>query len=34
SGFAPSPEWRPLSKFEKRGQNLDHPISDILFEKI
>ncbi|MBK2105393.1 tRNA (guanosine(46)-N7)-methyltransferase TrmB [Francisella philomiragia] len=33
-GFAPRPEWRPLTKFEKRGQNLDHPISDILFEKI
>ncbi|MEY8767001.1 tRNA (guanosine(46)-N7)-methyltransferase TrmB [Francisella philomiragia] len=34
NGFAPRPEWRPLTKFEKRGQNLDHPISDILFEKI
>ncbi|AEE87820.1 tRNA(m7G46)-methyltransferase [Francisella cf. novicida Fx1] len=34
SGFAPRPEWRPLTKFEKRGQNLDHPISDILFEKV
>ncbi|MBK2029490.1 tRNA (guanosine(46)-N7)-methyltransferase TrmB [Francisella noatunensis] len=33
-GFAPRPEWRPLTKFEKRGQNLDHSISDILFEKI
>lgn len=34
SGFAPRPSWRPLTKFEKRGQNLEHPISDILFEKI
>ena len=34
SGFAPRPEWRPLTKFEKRGQNLDHVISDILFKKI
>ncbi|APC91138.1 MULTISPECIES: tRNA (guanosine(46)-N7)-methyltransferase TrmB [Francisella] len=34
NGFAPRPEWRPLTKFEKRGQNLEHPISDILFEKI
>jgi tRNA (guanine-N7-)-methyltransferase len=34
SGFAPRPEWRPLTKFEKRGQNLDHQISDILFKKV
>ncbi|AJC48670.1 tRNA (guanosine(46)-N7)-methyltransferase TrmB [Allofrancisella guangzhouensis] len=34
SGFAPRPDWRPLTKFEKRGQNLEHPISDILFEKV
>jgi tRNA (guanine-N7-)-methyltransferase len=33
-GYAPRPEWRPLTKFEKRGQNLEHTISDILFEKI
>ncbi|ASG68377.1 tRNA (guanosine(46)-N7)-methyltransferase TrmB [Francisella halioticida] len=33
-GFAPRPEWRPLTKFEKRGQNLDHQISDILFKKV
>ncbi|MFC4892112.1 tRNA (guanosine(46)-N7)-methyltransferase TrmB [Pseudofrancisella aestuarii] len=33
-GFAPRPEWRPLTKFEKRGQNLEHPISDILFKRI
>lgn len=33
-GFAPRPEWRPLTKFEKRGQNLEHQISDILFEKV
>ena len=32
--YAPRPEWRPLTKFEKRGQNLEHTISDILFEKI
>lgn len=33
-GFALRPEWRPLTKFEKRGQNLEHPISDVLFERI
>lgn len=34
NGYAPRPDWRPLTKFEKRGQNLKHIISDILFEKI
>ncbi|AXA33303.1 tRNA (guanosine(46)-N7)-methyltransferase TrmB [Francisella adeliensis] len=34
NGYAPRPEWRPLTKFEKRGQNLGHTISDILFEKV
>ena len=33
-GFAPRPNWRPLTKFEKRGQKLGHIISDILFEKV
>ncbi|AIT10033.1 tRNA (guanine-N7)-methyltransferase [Candidatus Francisella endociliophora] len=32
--FAPRSKWRPLTKFEKRGQNLEHPISDILFERV
>ncbi|KEI34626.1 tRNA (guanine46-N7-)-methyltransferase [Francisella sp. W12-1067] len=34
SDFAPRPDWRPLTKFEKRGQSLEHPISDMLFEKV
>ena len=33
-GHAPRPKWRPLTKFEKRGQKLGHIILDILFEKI
>ena len=33
-GYAPRPDWRPLTKFEQRGQRLDHKISDILFEKV
>jgi len=33
SGFAPRPDTRPLTKFEKRGQNLDHSIKDIIFKK-
>ncbi|MCY4178396.1 MAG: tRNA (guanosine(46)-N7)-methyltransferase TrmB [Endozoicomonadaceae bacterium] len=31
--FAPKPAFRPLTKFEKRGQNLGHSIRDLLFEK-
>jgi len=33
-GYAPRPDWRPLTKFEKRGQDLDHKISDILFKRV
>ena len=29
--FAPRPEERPLTKFEKRGQNLGHGVWDLLF---
>lgn len=31
TGFAPRPAWRPLSKFEQRGQRLGHVIRDLLF---
>ena len=34
NGFAPRPDFRPLTKFEKRGQNLEHKISDIIFKKV
>lgn len=30
-GFAPRPAWRPLTKFEQRGQRLGHVIRDLLF---
>jgi tRNA (guanine-N7-)-methyltransferase len=30
--YAPRPQWRPLTKFEQRGQRLSHGIWDILFE--
>jgi len=29
--FAPRPAWRPLTKFEKRGENLGHGVWDLLF---
>jgi tRNA (guanine-N7-)-methyltransferase len=32
-GFAPKPDWRPLTKFEKRGLNLGHGVWDLLFTR-
>ncbi len=32
-GFAPRPAWRPLTKFEQRGQKLGHVIRDMLFTR-
>jgi tRNA (guanine-N7-)-methyltransferase len=29
--FAPRPHWRPLTKFEKRGYKLAHPVRDFIF---
>lgn len=31
--FAPRPETRPLTKFERRGYRLGHQVWDLLFEK-
>ena len=31
--FAPRPQSRPLTKFEKRGQRLEHGVWDIIFTK-
>lgn len=31
--YAPRPEYRPLTKFERRGQRLGHGIWDLIFEK-
>ena len=33
-GFAPRPQSRPLTKFERRGRNLGHGVWDLLFEKV
>jgi tRNA (guanine-N7-)-methyltransferase len=30
-GYAPRPEYRPLTKFEKRGLNLGHGVWDLIF---
>ncbi|MFC4160160.1 tRNA (guanosine(46)-N7)-methyltransferase TrmB [Chitinimonas lacunae] len=32
-GFAPRPDWRPLTKFEQRGLRLGHGVWDLLFIK-
>ena len=31
SGYAPRPDWRPLTKFENRGLQLGHGVWDLLF---
>ena len=32
--YAPRPEYRPITKFETRGQRLGHGVWDLLFERI
>lgn len=32
-GYSPRPDWRPLTKFEQRGQRLGHGVWDLLFTK-
>ena len=33
-GVSPKPEYRPKTKFERRGLRLEHSISDLLFQKL
>ena len=33
SGYIPRPDWRPLTKFEQRGQKLGHDVWDLLFKR-
>jgi tRNA (guanine-N7-)-methyltransferase len=33
AGFAPKPDWRPLTKFENRGLLLGHGVWDLLFTR-
>ena len=33
-GYAPRPEWRPLTRFEQRGLRLGHGVWDLLFRRI
>ncbi|MCJ0763889.1 tRNA (guanosine(46)-N7)-methyltransferase TrmB [Variovorax terrae] len=32
-GFAPKPDYRPLTKFENRGLKLGHGVWDVVFER-
>lgn len=32
--FHPRPDYRPLTKFERRGQKLGHGVWDLIFEKL
>lgn len=31
--YAPRPAWRPVTKFEQRGERLGHGVWDLIFEK-
>jgi tRNA (guanine-N7-)-methyltransferase len=31
--YAPQPEWRPVTKFQKRGENLGHGVWDLIFTR-
>jgi len=33
-GFHPRPEWRPLTRFERRGLQLGHKVWDLIFRRI
>jgi len=33
AGYAPKPDWRPLTKFENRGLQLGHGVWDLLFSR-
>ena len=32
-GFAPRPDYRPLTKFENRGLKLGHGVWDLVFRR-
>ena len=32
-GHCPKPEWRPLTKYESRGERLGHKVTDLLFRR-
>lgn len=32
--YADQPEWRPVTKFQRRGENLGHGVWDLLFKRV
>ena len=34
AGYAPRPDYRPLTKFEQRGLNLGHGVWDLMFKVV
>ena len=32
--YSPRPDYRPVTKFERRGQRLGHGVQDLIFERI
>jgi tRNA (guanine-N7-)-methyltransferase len=32
--FSPQPEWRPVTKFQRRGERLGHGVWDLIFERV
>lgn len=32
--YSPQPEWRPVTKFQQRGERLGHGVWDLIFERI
>jgi len=32
--YSPRPDYRPLTKFEKRGERLGHGVWDLLYQKL
>jgi tRNA (guanine-N7-)-methyltransferase len=33
-GYAPRPDYRPLTKFENRGLKLGHGVWDLVFRRV
>ncbi|MCV6589191.1 MAG: tRNA (guanosine(46)-N7)-methyltransferase TrmB [Marinobacterium sp.] len=31
--YSPQPQWRPVTKFQKRGERLGHGVWDLMFER-
>lgn len=32
--FCPRPEWRPRTKYERRGERLGHEVNDLVFRRV